>query len=211
MAQPRWLQPLLADRRLLVLLCIAALVVLAELGLRGWDAQRALDTELQQVRSRAAMLAAGTDVQDWAALTRSAETERAALQARLWQSPTEAQAQARLRDWLTLALRSAAVVRPAVNLLPLQVAAVASSPSGGASANANASASASAGTNALPALRVRASINFDLTPQVLENALLQIEAGGQLARIDSLSVSARTRRVEMTVSVPVLLKAQVAP
>ena len=115
---------------------------------------------------------------------------------RLWQSPSEAQAQARLRDWLASALRSAAVARPAVSLLPLQAAPAAS----GASAKQHA-----------PTLRVRATVNFDLAPNALENALVQIEAGGQLARIDSLSVSARSRRVEMTVSVPVLLSPEVRP
>jgi hypothetical protein len=35
---------------------------------------------------------------------------------------------------------------------------------------------------------------------------MQIEAGGQLASVDNITVSTRSRRIEMTVSVPVLLK-----
>ena len=178
------------DRRLLGLLAVAAAIVAGEFGLRGWDAHQQLDAELARVRGRVAVLELGSDQVDWGARIRLAEAERAALQARLWRSPSEAQAQARLRDWLSGALRSAAVPRATINLLPLQVAAAASAVGGGA----------------LPALRVRASVNFDLAPGALENALVQIEGGGQLARIDSLSVAARNRRVEMTVSVPVLQK-----
>lgn len=179
------------DRRLLGLVAVAAVIVLGEMSLRAWEAHRQLDAELQQVRSRAAVLAAGSDQVDWVARTRAAEAERSALQKRLWQSPSEAQAQARLRDWLSGALRTAAVKGPAVSLLPLQAA-----------------AAASANGGPLAALRVRATAGFELTPNALEQALVQIEAAGQLARIDSLNVSARSRRVEMTVSVPVLLLAE---
>jgi hypothetical protein len=191
MARTAWLQRFQIDRRLLWLAGMAALLILGELGLRAWEAQQQLDTELQKVRGRAAVLAAGSDQIDWGARTKAAETQRNELQARLWQSPSEAQAQARLRDWLTAALRSAAVPRPAVNLLPPQAG----------------SASPAASGEPLP-FRVRASLNFDLAPSALENALVQIEAGGQLARIDSLTVAARNRRVEITVSVPVLLQSQ---
>jgi hypothetical protein len=189
MARTAWLQRLQIDRRMLWLAGMAALLILGELGLRAWEAQQQLETELQKVRGRAAVLAAGSDQIDWSARTKAAETQRNELQARLWQSPSEAQAQARLRDWLTAALRSAAVARPAVNLLPPQAG----------------PASSVAGSEPQP-IRVRASLNFDLAPNTLENALVQIEAGGQLARIDSLTIAARNRRVEMTVSVPVLLQ-----
>ncbi len=195
MARIALLQRLRIDRRLLMLAGVAALAILGELSLRAWEAHQQLEGELRKVRGRAEVLTAGSDQIDWLARTSAAEGERGALQGRLWQAPSEAQAQARLRDWLASALRSAAVVRPTVSLLPLQAAPAAS----GASASARS------------ALRVRATVNFDLAPNALENALVQIEAGGQLARIDSLSVSARNRRVEMTVSVPVLLSPEVRP
>jgi hypothetical protein len=181
------------DRRLLWVVAIGAALLLGELAMRGWEAQQQLQSELQKVRSRAAVLAAGSDQMDWASRTRAAEAERAALQMRLWRAPSEAQAQARLRDWLSNALLTANVVRPSVSLLPLQAAAAASA----------ASAGSAGGTTG--AVRVRASVTFDLAPKVLEEALLQIEAGGQLARVDSLTASTRSRRVEMTVSVPVLI------
>lgn len=180
------------DQRLFWLIGAAALALGVEFGLRAWDAHQKLDAELQGIRGRAAVLAASSDQIDWLARTRAADAERAALRARLWQSPTQAQAQARLRDWLNSTLASAAVQRPLVNLLPLQAPAVAAS---GAAA-------------ALPALRVRATAAFELTPGALENALVQIEAGAQLARIDNLNVTVRGRRVEMTVSVPVLIESE---
>lgn len=191
MARTAWIQRFDIDRRLLWLAGMAALLILGELGLRAWEAQQQLETELQKVRGRAAVLAAGSDQIDWGARTKAVEAQRNELQARLWQSPSEAQAQARLRDWLTAALRSAAVPRPAVNLLPPQ-----------------AGPASSAASSEPPPIRVRANLNFDLAPNALENALVQIETGGQLARIDSLTVAARNRRVEMTVSVPVLLQSE---
>jgi hypothetical protein len=182
------------DRRLLALGGVAALLIVGELSLRAVELHQQLESELRKVRGRADVLAAGSDQMDWAARTRAADDERDELQARLWQTPSEAQAQARLRDWLASALQSAAVARPTVSLLPPQAAPAASS----------------ASASARSALRVRATVNFDLAPNALESALVQIEAGGQLARVDSLSGSARNRRVEMTVSVPVLLRPEVA-
>ena len=194
MARIALLQRFHLDHRLLWLLGAAALTIGGELALRGWEAHQDLQAELNKVRSRAAVLAAGSDQVDWAARTQAALAERDTLQARLWQAPSEAQAQARLRDWLANALQSAAVARPAVSLLPPQAPVAASA----------------AGEASPPTLRVRASVAFDLASNALENALLQIEAGGQLARIDSLSIVVSSRRVEMTVSVPVLLRPEAA-
>lgn len=197
MARAVLLQRFQLDRRLLWLIGVAALLVFGELALRAWDVHRLLEAELHSVRSRAAVLAASSDRIDWAAQTAAAELERGALQARLWQSPSEAQAQSRLRDWLTNALRSASVARPAVSLLPVMAAPAAKAASAG-------------NDDARNVLRVRATVAFDLTPGALENALVQIETGGQLARVDSLSAGSRSRRVEMTVSVPVLLRPEAA-
>jgi len=192
MASTRLPQFLRFDRRLLWLVGIAALLVLGELALRAWEAHQKLEAELRTLRGRTEVLAASSDQIDWAARTLQAETERGRLQSRLWQSPSEAQAQARLRDWLGSALRSAAVAKPVVELMPPQAA-------------------ASAAGESFPALRVRAALNFELAPNALENVLVQIEDGGQLARVDTLSASARNRRVEMTVSVPVWLRAEDKP
>jgi len=109
MASTRLPQFLRFDRRLLWLVGIAALLVLGELALRAWEAHQKLEAELRTLRGRTEVLAASSDQIDWAARTLQAETERGRLQSRLWQSPSEAQAQARLRDWLGSALRSAAV------------------------------------------------------------------------------------------------------
>jgi hypothetical protein len=190
------------DRRLLWLAVAALCVALGEFSLRAWEQQQKLETELQRLRRNADVLNASNDGTDWVGHARALESERAGLQARLWQVPSEAQAQARLRDWLYNALRSANVNRPAINLLPLLAAAVEPAPL------------RPEGTPAalVPrTLRARATVSFELTPSALENALVQIEAGGQLASVDNLSVSSRSRRIEMTVSVPVLLKSTERP
>ncbi|MCC7461844.1 MAG: hypothetical protein IT480_05195 [Gammaproteobacteria bacterium] len=197
MAAAPWLRQLRPTRRLAWLVVLALLVVGAELALRAWDAQQRLGKELHGIRSRAAVLAASDDRIDWNASIRAAERQRDQLRARLWQSPTQAQAQARLRDWLGHALRSAAAAHPAVTLLPLSAAA--------AAAPAAAEPSAGPASSAAPIVRVRATVAFDLVAGALENALVQIEGGGQLARVDSLGAATASRRVEMTVSVPVMI------
>ncbi len=192
MARPTWLQPLRPTRRLAWLFGLALLIAAGELALRAWDEQRRLDNELRSIRSRAAVLAGSDDRIDWPARIRAAETQRDDLRTRLWQSPSQAQAQARLRDWLGNALCTAAVGHPAVTLLPQGAAEPAAS-------------------GALPVVRVRATVAFDLVADALENALVQIEGGGQFARVDSLSASTTSRRVEMTVSVPVLIASETRP
>jgi hypothetical protein len=191
-----WMQRLGANRRLWWLVAAALAVVALEGALRGWEQHQQTVTELREVRNRIAALAASSDQVDWAGRTAAVEAARKALAAQLWHSPSEAQAQARLRDWLTAALRTAGVQRPTLSLLPAQtLPAPTGAPAGGAAAS-----------NAPRVLRVRASVVFELGPNALERALHQIEGGGQLARVDNLIASTRSRRVEMQVSVPVLLQ-----
>jgi hypothetical protein len=203
------------DQRLIWLIAAALLLVAAEFGVRGWELHQQLETDLKKVQRNAAALSAGSDGIDWAGRTRLAQRERTSLQARLWQVPSEAQAQARLRDWLTNALRSAGVNRPSINLLPAVGVAsgatsIGASPGAGAAPNA-AEGGATASSSVQKILHTRATVGFDLAAGALENALLQIEAGGQLAQVENLSVSTRSRRVEMTVSVPVWLKGKERP
>jgi hypothetical protein len=183
----------------------AALLVLGELGLRAWELHQGVVAELQRVTRSAATLSAADDGVDWPGMTRSAEAARAQLRARLWQVPSEAQAQARLRDWLGNALRSAGVARPTINLLPTVAVTSGAATAPGAAITAGQPEPATAAL-AQRMLRARATVSFELAPSALENALLQIEAGGQLASVENVTASARSRRIEMTVSVPVLLK-----
>jgi len=182
-----------ANRRLLALLALAFAVIAFDLSLRAWDRHRQVATELREVRGSIAALAASSDQVDWVRRTLAVETARDSLAAQLWHSPTEAQAQARLRDWLASALRSAGVQRPTLTLLPPLTVAPASGSASGVGSKQR-------------VLRVRASVIFELAPNALERALQQVENGGQLARVDNLTTSIRSRRVEMLVSVPVLLQ-----
>ncbi len=157
MARTALLQRFRIDRRLLMLAGIAALLILGELGLarlRGAPAARR--PSCARRAGRVDVLAAGSDQIDWARAHQAAEDERNELQGRLWQSPSEAQAQARLRDWLTSALRSAAVARPR-----RQPAAAA----GGARAPR-----APPKARRVHAARCAPTVNFDLAPNALENA-----------------------------------------
>lgn len=189
--KPRF-QALRLDRRIGWLLAAGLALLAVEAGLRAWEQHQKSVAELRDVRSRIAALAASSDQVDWARRTAAVDSAKRALAAQLWHSPSEAQAQARLRDWLSAALRSAGVQRPTLTLLP----AVAST----------AAAPGAAGTSRM--LRVRASVIFELGPGAAERALHQIEGGGQLARVDNLTMSTRSRRVEMLVSVPVLLQSE---
>lgn len=200
---PQWRPPRL-EKRLLWLVGLAALLGVAQLALMAWDAHERLDTELHAMDGRIRLLSSTADQVNWDQRATELGRQRDQLLARLWSVPTEAQAQARLRDWLTSALRTAKAGHPTVSLLPVQNAAAvpASAPVATAAAGPAASAPSEESSRTL---RVRATVSFDLAPRALEDALQQIERGGQLARIDSLTVSRSSRRVEMAVSVPVTL------
>jgi hypothetical protein len=205
------------DRRLRGLVFVALCVILVDLGSRGWEQHQKIESELLRVRRSADALDAGIDGTNWLARARALQSEQTGLQARLWQVPSEAQAQARLRDWLDNALRSARVSRQAINLLPSVETSPRADAPGSAQTLGSAPSADNRGSGALPqsltprSLRARATISFELAPSALENTLVQIEAGGQLASVDNLSISSRNKRVEMTVSVPVLLKTPERP
>lgn len=184
------------DRRLLWLLGSAALMVAGELALRGWEAHQQLTSELKSVRSRAQLLRDSADQVDWNAQTRTLQAIREDLLGKLWHAPSEAQAQARLRDWVGETLRSAGLSRFTVNLLPPQAVANGASAPAGSPQNA---------------LRVRATVTFELSPGSLEQALQGLERGGQLANIDNITASRRSRRVELALSVPVVIDGTALP
>lgn len=193
------------DRRLLWLLGLALCVVAGEVGLRAWEIHQKLSTELASVRSRAQLLRSSADQVDWPQQTKALEAMRAELLSKLWHAPSEAQAQARMRDWVGSALRSSGLNRFTVNLLPpISPSRLVEAAAGPGSPTAEIKL---AGTSSERALRVRASASFELAPGTLENALLALERSGQLANVDNISVSRRSRRVELALSVPVIVQA----
>lgn len=194
-------QNLKLDRRLIWLLAAGMVAVVGELATRSWESHQALGAELKSVRGRAQLMRQAADQIDWARQTRLMQEMRSDLEAKLWHSPSEAQAQARLRDWLGTTLRAAGLTRFTLNLLPPQQTGVP------AAALAD-SAPAKPLNESKPqtALRVRANVSFELAPTVLEAVLLGLERSGQLANIDSITVSRRSRRVELSVSLPVLVE-----
>lgn len=200
------------NKKVLILIGLSLLAVAGELGLRAWEAQQKLEGELKSLRSRIHVLQASAEQMDWAALSQDLDRMQQDLQAQLWQAPSEAQAQAMLRDWLSSTLKTAGIQRPTLRLQPPQSAASPAAAAPGSARPDDAQPPAAASTTGVAerlvqqAIRVRAQISFELAPGMLEAVLQQVERSGQLASVDSLSVSKRNRRIEMTVSMPVIIK-----
>ncbi|TDP71422.1 hypothetical protein [Roseateles toxinivorans] len=198
-------QKLKIDRRLTWLLLVGLLAVAGELSLRAWESHQELSKELKSVRARAQLMRQSADQVDWAQQTQIMQTMRADLESKLWHSPSEAQAQARLRDWLAATLRAAGLTRFTINLLPPQPPAAPAVTQGDAPPSASLRESMQQ-----RALRLRASLSFELAPSTLETVLFGLEHGGELANVDSITVSRRSRRVELSVSMPVLVEPALA-
>ncbi len=200
------LRPAPQNRTLWLLIGIGLLAVGVELGMRAWEQQQKLDRELTTLRKRVQTLQVSADRVDWARLGDQLGAARQSFQDQLWHAPSEAQAQAMLRDWLSSMLKDANIVRPTLRLQPVQAAA----PAQAASAVEAPDTATPAGLGARlarEAVRARAQISFELAPGNLETVLQRLERGGQLASVDALSVSKRSRRIELTVSMPVIIEA----
>lgn len=203
------LRPGPQSRILWLLIGIGLLAVVGELGMRAWEHQQKLDRELTALRKRVQALQISADRVDWVQLGDQLGAAQTAFQDQLWHAPSEAQAQAMLRDWLSSLLKDADVVRPTLRLQPVQAAAPAKAASAGESPEAGNPAGLGARL-AREAVRARAQISFELTPGALEAVLQRVERGGQLSNVDALSVSKRSRRIEMSISMPVIIEASPA-
>ncbi|KQW42093.1 MULTISPECIES: hypothetical protein [unclassified Roseateles] len=200
------LRPSPQNRTLWLLIGLGLLAAGGELGMRAWEYQQKLDRELAAQRKRVQALQISADRVDWVQLSDQLGTAQQTLQKQLWHAPSEAQAQAMLRDWLSSMLKEADIARPTLRLQPVQPA----TPAQAASASEPAETTTPSGLGARlarEAVRARAQISFELAPGTLETVLQRIERGGQLASVDALSVSKRSRRVEMSVSIPVIIEA----
>ncbi len=213
MAMPGFTERLQISPRLLWLLGVVLLIVCGELALRAFAAHQSVLAELAAVRARTAVLAGASGSDDWGARTAAAVQQAQALRERLWTAPSQAQAQARLADWLARALpATAAGGRPVINLMAPQLPpaqSMAPNAAGGGRDRPFAAAAGAATAGAVDnadIVRVRAGVTVVLLPGALEKTLVAIEGGGQLARIDALTASGQSRQMQMTVSVPVLLQ-----
>lgn len=205
------LRPSPQNRMLWLLIGIGLLAVTSELGMRAWEHQQKLDRELTTLRKRVQALQISADRVDWTRLGDQLGTAQQAFQDQLWHAPSEAQAQAMLRDWLSSLLKDADIARPTLRLQPVQPATPAQAASSASEQPDTAASAAGLGARlAREAVRARAQISFELTPGSLETVLQRIERGGQLASVDALSVSKRSRRIEMSISMPVIIAASAA-
>lgn len=203
------LRPGPQNRALWLLVGIGLLAVATELGMRAWEYQQKLDRELSAQRKRVQALQISADRVDWARLSDQLGAAQQSFQDQLWHAPSEAQAQAMLRDWLSGMLKEADIARPTLRLQPVQAAVPAQAASAGEAPD-NANANGLGARLARESVRARAQISFELAPGALETVLQRIERGGQLASVDALSVSKRSRRIEMSISIPVIIEASPA-
>ncbi|MGM9484151.1 hypothetical protein ACS5PN_23360 [Roseateles sp. NT4] len=203
------LRPSAQNRTLWLLVAVGLLAVAGELGMRAWEHQQKLDRDLVALRKRVQALQVSADRVDWVQLSGQLGTAQQSFQDQLWHAPSEAQAQAMLRDWLSSMLKDADIARPTLRLQPVQAAAPAQAASAGEPAE-NPNPNGLGARLAREAVRARAQISFELVPGSLETVLQRVERGGQLASVDALSVSKRSRRIEITISVPVIIEAQPA-
>lgn len=199
--------PARIDPRLWWILGAGVALVAGELMLRAWEQHQQLQNTLSGVRRNIHGLQRSSDAVDWAARTAELRAQYETLQSRLWTAPSEAQAQAMLRDWLGGVLKAAGIQRPTLRLQPVSSPSVATATDRDAGADRPQPQRTPSGRT----VRVQAQIGFELAPGALESVLHHVERGGQLASVDRLSVSRRSRRVDMTVSIPVIVRADARP
>jgi hypothetical protein len=216
-----FLQEIRSNRNLQYGLLAIALLACIELAL-GWsDALSAKEKQLQQLRGELRTLR--NQSRDEGALRRQlVELERIKkiVDERLWIVSSDAVGQARLKDWLTAILKKAGAKNFNLVLSSPRAAggregsAVTESAATGAGKSESSTASMSSVDvmNSVNGLReVRANITLVFTPATLEQILSDIEGGEPLATVESLNVSRRDRKVEMTIRVLMQIGRQEAP
>ncbi|MDR1647324.1 MAG: hypothetical protein LBR88_04720 [Zoogloeaceae bacterium] len=161
-------------------------------NLRWIDHLDAQEKMLAQLRNQKSQLRA--QVRDKAVLEvflkKIGEIQSAA-KTRLWVVPSEAVGQARQKDWI-----QALFQREGIRLQSLVLA----TPRADAAASAVSTPSAEAGT-AADIREFRATLTFPFSPNNLEKVLGAIEGSSTFARIESLRVNRRQRRIELEFAV----------
>jgi hypothetical protein len=170
----------LRNSRRLQLGLVAAGAILALYSLLVWrDAIDRSERKLAAVY-RDLRLAHSSEAADrrWREQAARASELLAGLQARLWEAPTLAQAQAQMQDWATKIVQNAGAmtVNVSVGNLPAE-------PEGGA---------------AIDLRPVRLSIAFDGPPQMLDQILPLLENERRLTRITSLRATPSQQRIEIS-------------
>ena len=200
-----------SNRKLQYGLLAILLLACGEWGL-GWsDTLSAREKQLQQLRGE--LHALRNQSRDEHALRRQLrdlELAQKSVDERLWRVSSDAVGQARLKDWLTELLKKAGAKNP--NLVLSSPRALGGRDGSGqlesqvaAATNLDGMTPASAATaekeRAQSLREVRANVTLVFTPATLEQILLDIEGGEPMATVESLNVSKRDRKIDMTVRV----------
>lgn len=214
----QYLQEIRSNRNLQYGLLAIALLACGEWGLEWSDGLTAKENDLQRLRGEVRALR--TQSRDEAAL-RSQLSELKSMQEivdrRLWLVSSDAVGQARLKDWLTTILKSAAaknyklVLSSPRDVGAREGSADAESTAAGAGQATAGTAVATSGEGVKSLREVRATVSMAFTPAALEQVLLDIEGGEALAMVESLTVNVRDRKVDMTVRVLLQIGSEQAP
>lgn len=189
------------NRRLQIGAIAVAVLLCVEGGLAWRDRLAAKEQQLRQVGGELRTLRAQSRAE--AALRQARDDmalSRMELESRLWTVSSEAVGQARLKDWLKTIATNAKVIGP--NL------ALAAAKPREEEAPTEGTDTAGAGTGTEPGgekkarlYEMRATLSLPFSPEILEHVLADIEGGAALASVESLTVSRRDRRIELTVCV----------
>lgn len=188
----RQIGELRANRRLQAGVAIVLAIMSTEFALRWNDHLQNQERQLAQLQGELHALRAQSRVESELVARRDAlATAHQAIEDRLWSAPSEAIAQARFRDWLSEVLQAAGTRNPTISLAPPRPP--------GERRNQPASAKPSPMTSPEGLRELRATLAFPFSPDSLEKVLAAIEGGEALARVESIQVTRRTQRVELTV------------
>ena len=196
----RLIGELRANRRLQAGIAVVLAIALAEFALRWSDHIQEQERQLAQLQGDLHALRTQSRVESELVAQRDAlAAAHRTIEDRLWNAPSEAIAQARFRDWLAEALLSAGARNSTVSLAP---------PRPPGERRDQSIANNAKNPQPTEGLReLRGTIAFAFSPETLEKTLLTIEGGEALARVESIQVTRRTQRAELTVR----LLARIAP
>lgn len=165
------------------------LIVLIEGGLRWNDRIIQQTKELQTLTGEIATLKQQALNENLLKeLLANSQTARKTVETRLWVAPSDAIAQARLKDWLLDLTARTGIPNPNLNLAnPRPIEEKEDAPPQNSEVQSS--------TSGLK--RFRATMIFRFSPETLERALMEIEGGVPYAKVDTLVVNKREMRAEI--------------
>lgn len=190
----------LRTNKRLQLACLALLLIaILEGSLRWSDRISAQSAELNKIRGEISTLK--QESSNESAIRASLgelEKLKAQIDERLWQAPSEAVGQARLKDWLNEAIQRTGLSNPTINMASPRPLDAQKDKAGSASPAKDSKTSSGLASEMR---ELRATISFRFTPEAVERFLAEIEASNLYAAVDTLTINRREMRAEMGIVV----------